>query len=149
MTNELVKNPAGFSTAIKKYFRSASNLVNKCKTSLLFRASWTQTLGDPTESAPGGVSQLVLWIPVSRSFLRSTNLPYQRFTLDGRVGGKGLCCPGGGVGRALLSVRGCAHSESGGRGSTEARPAGPREEAEDFRATDSGIPAMRFDASIH
>ncbi|CAB1417321.1 unnamed protein product [Pleuronectes platessa] len=31
----------------------------------------------------------------------------------------------------------------------EPSPIGLREEAEDFRATDSGILAMRFDASIH
>lgn len=50
----------------------------------------------------------------------------------------------------LLSICQCTHSViSANRPDEELSPAGLREEAEDFRATDSGILAMRFDASIH
>lgn len=49
----------------------------------------------------------------------------------------------------LLPVCQCTHSVISANRPEEPSPAGPREEAEDFRATDSGILAMRFDASIH
>lgn len=78
----------------------------------------------------------------------------KRFTLD-----EGTClwleelhCPGGGGEKAvgvLLLVCLCTHSVISARRPEEPRPAGLRQEAEDFRATDSGILAMRFDASIH
>ncbi|KAF7664700.1 hypothetical protein LDENG_00169180 [Lucifuga dentata] len=42
-----------------------------------------------------------------------------------------------------------AHSVICANGPEELSPVGRQEEAEDFRATDSVILAMRFDASIH
>lgn len=76
------------------------------------------------------------------------------FTLDEGVclWGKGLCCPGGGgeeVFSVPLPVRQCTHTVISANRPEDSNPAGPREEAEDFRASDSGILAMRFDASIH
>lgn len=49
----------------------------------------------------------------------------------------------------LLPVCLCTLSLISANRPEEASRAGLREEAEDFRATDSGILAMRFDASIH
>lgn len=76
------------------------------------------------------------------------------FTLDEGIclWGKGLHCPGGGgeeVVSVLLPICHCTQSLISANRPEEPSPAGPREEAEDFRATDSGILAMRFDASIH
>lgn len=68
----------------------------------------------------------------SRSFLRPVD-PSQCFILD-----EGIC----------LYCQ-CTHSVISANRPEEPSPAGAREEAEDFRATDSGILAMRFDASIH
>lgn len=75
----------------------------------------------------------------------------QCFTLDEGIClcGKGLCCPGRGeegvvgVG-VLLPICQCTHSVISANRPEEPSPAGPREEAEDFRATDSGV-MMKFD----
>ncbi|CAL8326753.1 unnamed protein product [Arctogadus glacialis] len=71
--------------------------------------------------------------------------------------GKGPCCPGG-VGTEESEV-GCSSSVGAralrgvGRGPRDRAPQQQQQQrrgrAEDFRATDSGILAMRFDASIH
>lgn len=67
------------------------------------------------------------------------------FTLDEGIclWGKGLRCPGGGgeeVVGVLPPICQCTHSLiSANRPEEEPSPAGPREEAEDFRATDSGV----------
>ncbi|TDH06023.1 hypothetical protein EPR50_G00128830 [Perca flavescens] len=89
-------------------------------------------------------------------FVRLIHLAIQHkcFTLDEAIclWGKGLRFPGGGGERVvgvLLLVCQCTHTVISANRPEEPSPAGPREEAEDFRATDSGILAMRFDASIH
>ena len=66
----------------------------------------------------------------------------QCFTLDEgiRLWGKGLRCPGGGGEGVVVSVPlPVCHSVISANRPEEPSPAGPREEAEDFRATDSGV----------
>lgn len=68
----------------------------------------------------------------------------QCFTLDEGIClcRKGLRCPGrGGKGVAgvLLAICQCTRSVISARRPEEPSPAGPREEAEDFRAADSGV----------
>lgn len=66
----------------------------------------------------------------------------QCFTLDEGIclWGKGLRCPGGGGEGVVVSVLlPVCHSVISANRPEEPSPAGPREEAEDFRATDSGV----------
>lgn len=82
------------------------------------------------------------------SFLQPFD-PSLCFTLDEGIClcGKGLC-PGRGGERivgVLLTTCQCTHSEISASRPEEPSPVGPREEAEDFRATDSGV-MIKFQA---
>lgn len=112
------------------------------------------------EQVPTGLPQIhFLFGQFSGSSLKTIPVTFwsipQCFILDEGIClcGKGLRCPGrGGKGVCcvLLTICRCTLSVISARRPEEPSPAGPREEAEDFRATDSGVTKfLRADSDIY